>query len=603
MQAYVDQLNDIFKDKKSLYNEIHRSWRHYQNQNYVKPTTVFTKLIELGYDFTQEDFNHFITCSVYNKTNGFITWAPYNDPDKKTKATIVKALFTKFTPTDKQIKMLLCCFGKYNNNYEWVDVLIEKGYEFTEANKKILIDSGYDTTKLLKDNVTLDDIKNTITALLVKKSTTIDNLTKILDKFNALIPNEVIELAIKSYKYNDTYYYDATQDILFQVLHKLVKKGCTLDNNINSIIIKNEWVSTFAFYELFNLGLQPNDELKEYLLSKPRLYEVFLYLNKFEPKYQVDKNILIPKKSTKQTSKYTVNDMNKLLSNRLYLQGIYTKSQYNHVSQEKIRIHPFLFSVGFDEDLINECGDSNGLNLYKFMTRAFDIIPNIETLRISCVMGYNDVFRELTSKYKLQPTKEILDETLTKTHNQEIISSILCYKIIPDSLSIEALLNYWSDEIFQLLVKFSLKLTLSDLGKIMEQHHLIENLERFSIKYDDKLYYQCYLNNFFPDEYVSKFTINKDVLNLRNICRNPASTQEDFVAASSNVQIDRYCYDHACAHNSSIQEYLESLNYKPTLGSLHWFNKHQIIDKFKRYATVYGIDKTYMESELEIMKS
>lgn len=578
MQQYIDQLKDIFKVKKSLYTEIHR---YYGNQpGYVKPTAVLSKLIELGYNFTQEDFNNFIILSVYNKKNGFLNWYTHNDTDTKTKTLILKTLFTKFTPNDKQLKMLLSCLSD-NRSSEWVDVLISKGYQFSDTNKQILIDHNYDITKILNNNnVSLDDIKNIIKTLLLRK-TTIENVIKILDIYSDQLPDDILNLVLSSYNYTDSYYYDTSLDVVIKLLDILTTKGCKFNNDVNNILINKNNIPSVLFYKLFDLGMVPDNTLKQYILNSPKLIEVALYLNKFG-------------------IKFTVDDMNAILNHGTRLSGIYTKSQYNQLVLDRVKLIPWLEIAGYNKELIVPSIDKEGyLDLYKFMI-GLGIKPNMETLKIACTKSYGVIFKELTTKYKLQPTKEFLDISLL-THNKEIISEILCYKIIPDNNSVNLLLIRWSDDIFELLVKFGLVITFNDLVKILSHHITIHNLERFNIKYDEALYYHCYLNNIYPEMYDDNYIIDKKILTLRRMCRNAHTTGPELTnyIETNNVKPDRYCYDHACTFNKQLVTYFDSLKYKPTLGSYYCLNPTKDSYKYKKFVDIYKIDSEYMQGELE----
>lgn len=581
MQQYIDQLKDIFKDKKSLYTEIHRSWNH--PPNYVKPTSVFAKLIELKYVFTQSDFNNFITLGVHNKKNGFINWSPYNESEKKIKSIIIKELFAKFTPTDKQFKMLFCCFDRYTNAFEWVDTLVERNYSFTQEQKQLLVDNKYDATKLFGNAVSVDDIKKSISSLIISKSTTLENVSKILDKYVDKIPDDILDYTISIYKYNDNYYYDTSLDMLHKLIDLLIAKGCSMQSSVNDVLVKNEITCTFLFYKLFECGLVPNTTLKTYLSKRNKSLEVFIYLNKFG-------------------IKYTVDDLNQILCHSEYLKGINTKGQYNNLVIDTTKLQQFLLSAGYDKTMIeSSLTHDHYLNIYKFMLRL-GVIPNMQTLEMACDKAHAQTFIDLTKNYKFQPTKKMLDVSL-KTHNLELISNILCYKIIPDSDSVRALLYCWSHEVFELLVKFGLELTFDDLKQLISRQIEIPNLERFDIPYDESLYYICYLHNFFPMHYDDKFTIDKKTLNLRQMCRNSKTTLDEFIVASSGTKIDKYCYDHACNKAQHIANHLNSAGYKQTLGMFYWLNTQYVRSQMTQYITfskTHNINSEYMQSELEL---
>ena len=591
MQQYVDSLKDIYKDKGSLYKETR--WRHQNNNNGDNFTDVHIQLIDLGYDFTRSDFDNFVSCLTHGKKKAVVSSRYGYDGGFIAKITrISKVLFTKYTPTDKQLKALFACYNTncQQQSYEWIDTLIQKGYVFSDFHKPIISSIGYDVTKLLNGNISYDDLLKAIKAV-INNSTHIDSFKKVLNLFTDTIPENILNYVLETAK-NDmsasNWYYNIQEPILFKILDLLIERGGKFDNETNTVLINNNCNRILIYQGLFKRGFIPNEELIKYLFLNPAtMIEIILYLKKFE-------------------YKFTTANMNNILNSIYYFVGPSSNGPYGLTTNSN-QIMNYLIGIGYNDKIIGAAMETpNGqtnvcINLYKFMIEL-GVKPDISTLNIACTRAYYQIFDEGTTKYKFVPTKEILDNCLAKGQTSEMISKILCYKIVPDSKSFTAWLHSPSREIFELLVKFGLTITFNDLVNALNTQINIENLERFGIEHDENLYYHCYMNNFFPQEYLKKFTIDKNILELRNMCRVNTTTKEKLIEyiKENNVILDRYCYDHACAKNRSLVNYFDDeLKCEPTLGSFYWLtcdsgNKN----KFFNFAKIYKIDIDYLTKNL-----
>lgn len=100
------------------------------------------------------------------------------------------------------------------------------------------------------------------------------------------------------------------------------------------------------------------------------------------------------------------------------------------------------------------------------------------------------------------------------------------------------------ERIFKLLVKNGLIVDMKCIDLMLSIHMYVPKLEKYGIAYDEDLYYLCYINNCFPDEYVNKFVIDKDLVKARL-----------FSGPICNVEIDGYVIE-SLLHNGS-EKYLD----------------------------------------------
>jgi len=126
MQKYADLLIKVLKDKASFHNSsciIDSDEEAYEDEDYnMTPSQLITKLNELGYKFTQSDFNKFISQVTYLKATSFIVKNHTGKKSDDNKA--IKIMFTHFDPSEKQFDMIISCYTKMKRyqrrNSNWI---------------------------------------------------------------------------------------------------------------------------------------------------------------------------------------------------------------------------------------------------------------------------------------------------------------------------------------------------------------------------------------------------------------------------------------------------------------------------------------------------
>lgn len=180
-------------------------------------------------------------------------------------------------------------------------------------------------------------------------------------------------------------------------------------------------------------------------------------------------------------------------------------------------------------------------------------------------------------------------------------------KLLPTKEDFEALMSSWNRnnvEIIELLIRYGLVLDLDDIKLALSKRTTITNLDRFKMPYDETLYYWCYVHNLFPyDDYM---TIDKNVLDLRKMCRNTKATVDQFTAfiKDNNVLPDKYYYDHSCYYNPTINNFMaKELQCQPTLTTYYWCGLAKCSfqsDFFANWLNYHKITKEYMATEYDI---
>jgi hypothetical protein len=549
-------------------------------------TTTIEKLIGLNHNFTQKDFDKFMATATYRKTRSYVAmpfWYPHDDQDK-----VIKHMFTKFTPSEKQLKLLFTCFyDKYGNTFTvWIDALIEKGFNFNDTQIKLLADSKYDISRIIKKNavITLDDIIMTIQNTILRK-TRPESLMEIMSLYTNPYPDNLMENILSEFKVSYDYDWLGKKDAIEKILDVAIIKGIKFTDNCNQTISEMGYVN-MGMIELFiKKGLIPNIKLLE-KCARAGFHElVLLYAKKFN----LEMDIII---------------LNHMLHHGSVWVGVRKLNHYGSHYYCCEDIVPFLLECGYDEtNIINAIDDKNYLNIYTFLA-SLGIKPNDKTFEISCKMGYYDIFKNCIDEFKFIPSKSHLELAMNNRKEIKIVNDILCYKIIPDNKEFEILTRsyyVWDEEIFNKLVRFGLKITIDDIDRVLGSNIVIDDLERFGIEYDDQLYYICHKHCVFPDKYTKKFKIDKNVLKLRELCRTPRvsiDTITDFMK-NQNVKFDRYCMEHAARFNHDVLTYmLNDLKLEPTISLFYWLQYNANNYSFyKLFIEKYNVDGDYLKQE------
>lgn len=593
-QKYEDKLNNFFKNKKIFYEEI--STRNFNTKTKFCDTII--KLNELDYHFTEIDFDNFLNCALHNK--GSLLTLKYIGKERL-RDKILNILFNQHNPTDIQFDKILSCYHIINRNtiksYHWIDIIIKKGHQFNQNQKEQILKIGYCFMKLYENLIiSINDLKNIL--LYAFKGNIIKEKINFLEQ---IIPINQLNYPIDFLNYVLTIATIDDKDQLNIII--LFLKYVKPNEETNSIIINKNILNNTLICSLFNAGLIPTDELMSYFSKNSKTIHFVFYMIKYDLKFSTDiLNNLICK------------NLNFVVPYDIFLE----KSCYKtHLTKFKISLKStknFLSSLGYQESIIDDCLNDNSIDIFKFFTKM-DILPNELTLEIACFNIYISIFDKCTSKYKLIPNKITLDKILSKLdfknkvdieNIQHLIIKILCYKIIPDKESMNNLLKSHNitDNYVELLIKYGLILTFDDIIKLLKKNIFIHNLERFNILYDGNLYFWCHIYDLFPLEYFNKFIIEKKILDLRTLCRNPKTKKEqlDLYLSDNNIKLDGYCLEMACKYNKNLFEHMfRDLKCKSTSNIFYWLSRYKDVNYeiLEQVIEINKIDDNYLSKSIQ----
>ena len=568
----LKKFSDILLDNSAFYCNV---------QAYGKQTSEYLetviKMKEANYKLDQKEYNRLINLLTYKKTNSIFTnlqrhkqiydynTRQYSDnPNYVLLLEILKYMFDCHLPNDSQMNILIYCTRGFENKQDnWVDYLIERKYVFSAQVMSNLTVKGYDTSKIMVDkNISIEDLE-----ILLKNPIGLTQLQTIIEKNNIVPTTECVinHMENKSWL--------STGDC--SLLNLLIEKGAIITEECIQAYIKfaNAYWNAISFEPLKILCKG---------LNKPVSNDLVLFLINCTT-FKFD--ILV----------YLLENYELELSSDILNNSISKGSLYSNNIQESF------------PELWNKYSNNYSFNKIEYLLDK-GIPPNGATLELICKNRDNNNYYNLVKNYNMLPNKQCLDITLRYfdlRSNFEIVQDILSFKVLPDEISVKSVISNSINEdisikLIELLINFGLVVTLPIVQECLIAGITIPDLERFNIKYDDELYHTCFFQDFFPQEYIDKFTINKDQLQLRTLCGTP-NTQfadvEKFIQ-EHNVKLDRYSFDNACKKNISLA--LDFLNNgaKPSIYSSFFRNKPSMdeIDRqiFKALEKEHNIDYLYM---------
>ncbi len=374
-------------------------------------------------------------------------------------------------------------------------------------------------------------------------------------------------------------------------------------NNINVIcdyVIKNcyswnEWVFT-----LFLKHEKLNDIFVKKLCGAKQLHNNFIFLlYAMQNNYVITIDIINNLLSLSETCEFGEKEFDENCAN--YIQN-------NFKETEKFK-------------LIDYC-------------ELFNCKPNDETFKIALNKGYNYTLNKIIKGNNIIPDINTLNECI-KSRDIKLINDILCYKIEPTELTLENLVlsknpgpinnrnnrngrmrrasyrrsgkskksikiidedvNSKIISIVLLLIKNGLKINLNCVSLLLSIREDLVNLENYDIEYDEKLYFECYINNYFPDEYKEKFTIDKNIINMRTNRKIHNYKQFKELMQTINVDFDYYMLE------NSYKIIKDKHNFTPSMLTMYKLTNTACRPKaFKNFIKTNNITKEMMTETLKI---
>ena len=336
----------------------------------------------------------------------------------------------------------------------------------------------------------------------------------------------------------------------------------------------------------------------------------------------------------------------KLLHNNLIL--LIYATQYNYVVNTEL-LNKLLSMTetcncnhaSFDDNCTNYITDNFKCVKNIKIINCFDYFkckPNDETFKISLNNGYIYTTTKIIKQNNIILDINTLNECV-KSRNIRLINNILCYKIEPTETTLENLVlsskkpmnkalrrrvRYRRSRkskksrtnkndvvpikipisnmmnIVNLLIKNGLKINLNCVSLLLSVHEHLDNLENYDIPYDENLYFECYINNYFPNSYMDKFTINKNILTARSYSKQKNPTYKQFIEFIKNndISLDYYMLEDSYEIDDKLTEIHKCV---PSILTMYKkTNVRHTSYSLRNFIKLNGITKDMMTQTLKI---
>ncbi len=517
MTTLTKRLNKLL-DYGSLYKEFN---------NLTVPKVLIPALIEAvdtNYRFTTIQIHKFIEQAIQDNIGNDNIFLKSNDIEH---IKIIKYIFTNYHIDNEQLDCI-CYFG----NLSCIGYLFERQYNFPDSCYLTLLQYGY---KFFKIEYCKTVNKNVIFFAY---------LSIIYD--NYIIFDKCIDLIRLEAEHFDSEYVKLIFDMRrvesenlknneFKILLNSICFKCTIDDIYNLLFDKKIIMN------------QNNELLFDYIFNKfgndKKLVSCIL-------QYDDDDECFL--KILSNGYKLTIEDLNlRLQKKEILLTNNYKK-------------HKFL--------KLNDCCSSTSIGSHKrwqywliTLFKIFKLQPNINTLNIACEKGYTSSVKQLIKEHNLIPQKETLDKSII-SEDIELITIILNHKLTPDDVTFYMMdKKYYKQEIIELLISYGLVIKFEHIEYLLFRGTHLKDLDRFGIKYDEKLYFTCFVNSHFPDEYIK---IEENRLKLYKLCCDKKLKYQKLLEflKKNNIGFDKYAFHNIIINNYNLgTEIMKKHNFAPSL--------------------------------------
>jgi hypothetical protein len=540
MEDLTKRLNNLLKTKAILYYEYSNIVTNSNIAINGSLINVLTEVVDTNYILTQVQLNKIIAQISFRQNGGPVPFiVSTNDNHKK----IIKYIFTN--NNIKESDIIKICKNRhilYNGTY-LLDCLFENKYNFTNLEFQELLRWGH--THDYYDINNYDTLHNNVIFIMCRSmgqnDTTYNKCLELIKKNTEPFNIKYIDTLLTVSPYSR--YVNKLLPPILNLLFKNCAVGTVDINEIFKLLVDKEKTSysvtgkIFLDYTINNFGY--SDIFVEYMFT------------------HIIKNL---------TSSYYVFD----LTNKGY----------------KITLDNINFMLKHYEHITNthECNNAayRNKNIRVIdLCDMFKIKPDIETLNIACSRQYINSVEMLVDTYNIIPEKQTLDACIP-TLNYEIINKILKFKLTPDDetfYKIKSSYIYYCKitndkviKVLNLLIMHGFNIHHKHIKYLLNNKFYFDDLDKIGIPYDDKLYHLCYLNNLFPEEYVGKFKIDKNVMDMHTICRNKNLEYDTLMKFlnDNNIKLDRYALEYLITYNPNVgNSIMRQYNCIPSLLSVY----------------------------------
>lgn len=527
----TNKLGKFLKQKTKLFKET-------SSKGDTPYINLLSNLVDEYYIFTKSQFDSLFLQMTYGSK-------PFILNSNNIPLKICTYIFSNYDLDDDKIQKILP-YTLYPNNFYILNILFKNNYEFTIDNYRDILSSYYTSQNLIFDKYNNNivflcciSIKNDPKCIFFGNNKKLLNGI-VFDKHNF----NVIMLA-------DAYITNNNARIKFNELMDIVLKSFINNDKeyiFNTMINKNygSRLNCYVFYKYIINNLGYNEAFANHIEQ--------IYL-------KVGNNMLIFDLALKGY-KITEDHLNTLVSihDRLIIP---LNDEYANIGM------PFIFLKKYQS---NTYASIPIIDLYGI----FGISKSVKLLNMVMSNGKIDLASELLNKYNIIPNKETLDNAVSIMHCSNncssVVTKILNYRIVPNSDTIRRINTSYSTTTInniEILIKYGLILTFEDVEYLLSKKVIIQNLERFGIDIDERIYFLCFYYDVVDFVYKNNYKfdmIPTKILTLHSMCKvyTNMSTIDSYLE-ENNIKLDKYALHYLIVSNKTLAlKYIEKYKLLPS---------------------------------------
>ncbi len=536
----VKRLNQIIKNNSDIYNEK----RFNMDFDLTELLKLVLVLHEKEYKFSEHQLNKIVSKVVaYEVYACFLT-----EPKSAIQKNCIDVLFTHIITTQEHVTQLLNNLNHSRaKNYYIIDLLFKINYTFTFRNLELIIELDYNIHNYRPIIFEQSTLSNFILQLLMPRNKVDPYRCIFEDLINKTesIPETYI---VTLFEYLDNELFDCKEfnvAFVISIIYTLLKKINNYDKDtlLNIIVKNNIYNIELNQFIIQNIGY--NDKYLDFIFSSCNISLLFeLIIIGFVPTVDTLNKILHANYDIPGNNKMEIDAIKKYCD---IIGGDFKVYFYGEINKTNVEVLP--------KGPKKKASKGKPTTIYAIeiydLFSLLKIEPTFDTISKLIKLKKHDIINEILSKNLIISDKKLLDITI-KTFDIKLIDMILKYKITPDIETLNIIISkHLSDkytkskkilEILELLIHYGLQINFDNIKDLLSASLYVNNLERFNILYDEDLYFVCYINSYFPEEYMKKFTIDKNVLTMRHYQWKKNNTTDNFIefVTKNNLKIDRY---------------------------------------------------------------
>ena len=580
MSDDIIQLNKFLKAKTLLFKDVK------SNKNDSVFVNLLIKLVNEKYQFSPQQVDKFMVGALYSQYGYYCFMESTNDNHK----CIIKYILEN-NDIDKEYVKHIISLSFHNGKY-CIDILFKKKYNFDlDDFKTITHRHPYykycgDDYDVFHNNLLYIEcnefISETCPYLFGKSIALIKNEVSLdITPFEIILNNIVANGVITHKKCdNNSIKLIRLRTIINELLQKINE-----DDIIECIINKRMILDNFTIMIV--------DQVFKKVGHNKKFYEyMFKYVIPIVPEHILQLMVM----GYKFTSTKDINFFVQCIKRTSTLQ-----IQHNNDYESIGLSYTFLEKY----EMINNFANIPILDIFPLC----GFLPDVDTLNILCANGdiNDDIIQKLLNEYDVTPNNETAT-ICALSLDCDITEKILKYKVVPDV----DVIYKWKElhgnrrpcigKMLELLVRYGFIININHIKYLLSLRICINNLERFDIKYDEELYFICYLNDYFPETYLPKFTIDKNVLQLHNLCKEPKlqTYQIRKLMETSGIKLDRYALDILISQNYYVCcDIISQYNILPSM--LTTYKQCKLPLSLEVVAKQYGISSKDMLEQYDMI--